>query len=294
MPQSMTGYGQAEAVIDGLKVVWRLKSVNHRYLDLSLRLPEGLEALEISAGAMLKEFFHRGHIDGYLSFSVDAESSPLDLNEVLLAGLLALEKRLLSSVGTRPVMDLGAIMTWPGLVRERRVDVAGKSKEEWFGRAVLAVLGDAIRALKGVREREGVRIGEILLHQLAELRGYATVAGERMPELRLLMKDRLKARLEDWMTARVEENRFMQELAVLYNRMDLSEELDRLVMHCQEMVKVVGLGEPMGRRMDFLCQELGREANTLCSKSQDGQLSRLGVEMKVIIEKLREQVQNLE
>ncbi|HIJ83466.1 MAG: protein of unknown function DUF1732 [Magnetococcales bacterium] len=295
MPQSMTGYGQAEVVMDDLRISWRLKSVNHRYLDLSLRLPEGLEALETAAGTMLKGVFSRGHIDGYLSLGMGTgETSSLDVNESFFWGLLDLEKRLLGHMGARPGLDMNTIMTWPGLIRERRVDVVSKSREEWFNRAVLDVLGRAAQALKEVREQEGIRTGAVLLQLLQELQGYVSEASRRVPELRVLAKERLRTKLEDWLTTQVDESRFMQELAVQYNRMDLSEELDRLVMHCREVVKVIELDEPMGRRLDFLCQELGREANTLCSKSQDGQLSRLGVEMKVTVEKLREQVQNLE
>ncbi|MEO5329713.1 MAG: YicC family protein [Magnetococcus sp. THC-1_WYH] len=295
MLQSMTGYGQAEAVFEGVRILWRLKSVNHRYLDLSFRLPDGMEALEVAAGTLLKEYLSRGHIDGYLSLSVDGgEGGLLDLNRGLLKDLLAFEKRLMGEVGERRPMDLGVLLGWPGMVRERRVDVAGKLREGRLGQAVLDTLGLAAQSLREVREREGERTGVVLSQLLEELRGTVAQASGRLPELRVVMKERLRTRLEDWLTTAVDENRFMQELAVLYNRMELSEELDRLVMHCQEVVKIMELGQPMGRRLDFLCQELGREANTLCSKSQDGQLSRWGVEMKVTIEKMREQVQNLE
>jgi len=293
--QSMTGFGQAEAMFQDLRIVWRLKSVNHRYLDLALRLPEGMEALEATAAAMLKGLFSRGHIDGYLSLGAGAASeTPLDLNTSLLHDLLALEQRLLEHVGTRGVMEMGTLMTWPGMIRERRVDVTSKARDEGFVPAVMEVLGRAAQTLKAVREEEGRGTGAVLMQLLNELRGYAAEVGQRIPEVRLLVQNRLRSRLEDWLTTRVDENRFMQELAVQYNRMDLSEELDRLLMHCGEVVKVIERGEPMGRRLDFLCQELAREANTLCSKSQDGTLSRLGVEMKVNIEKMREQVQNLE
>ncbi|MBF0146542.1 MAG: YicC family protein [Magnetococcales bacterium] len=295
MLQSMTGFGQAEAMFQDLRIVWRLKSVNHRYLDLALRLPEGMEALEATAAAMLKGLFSRGHIDGYLSLGAGAASeTPLDLNTSLLHDLLALEQRLLEHVGTRGVMEMGTLMTWPGMIRERRVDVTSKARDEGFVPAVMEVLGRAAQTLKAVREEEGRGTGAVLMQLLNELRGYAAEVGQRIPEVRLLVQNRLRSRLEDWLTTRVDENRFMQELAVQYNRMDLSEELDRLLMHCGEVVKVIERGEPMGRRLDFLCQELAREANTLCSKSQDGTLSRLGVEMKVNIEKMREQVQNLE
>lgn len=295
MSQSMTGYGQAEVVFEDVRILWRLKSVNHRYLDVSLRLPDGMDALEVQASVLLKNYFSRGHIDGYLSLSVESgEASPLDLNVGLLKDLLALEQRLISLAGERLPMDVGTLMGWPGMVRERRVDVVGKLREERFGQAVLDALGRAAHALKEAREGEGQRTGMVLLQFLEELRGYAAQVSGRLPELRVVMKERLQTRLEEWLTTSVDENRFMQELAVLYNRMELSEELDRLVMHCQEVVKIIELGQPMGRRLDFLCQELGREANTLCSKSQDGQLSRWGVEMKVTIEKMREQVQNLE
>ncbi|MBF0172760.1 MAG: YicC family protein [Magnetococcales bacterium] len=295
MLQSMTGFGQAEAMFQDLRIVWRLKSVNHRYLDLALRLPEGMEALEATAAAMLKGLFSRGHIDGYLSLGAGAASeTPLDLNTSLLHDLLALEQRLLEHVGTRGVMEMGTLMTWPGMIRERRVDVTSKARDEGFVPAVMEVLGRAAQTLKAVREEEGRGTGAVLMQLLNELRGYAAEVGQRIPEVRLLVQSRLRSRLEDWLTTQVDENRFMQELAVQYNRMDLSEELDRLLMHCGEVVKVIERGEPMGRRLDFLCQELAREANTLCSKSQDGTLSRLGVEMKVNIEKMREQVQNLE
>ncbi|MBF0110965.1 MAG: YicC family protein [Magnetococcales bacterium] len=295
MPWSMTGFGQAEAIVDDVRIVWRLKSVNHRFLDLSLRLPEGMEGVETAAAAVLKGYFRRGHIDGYLSFGIETRgNNTLELNEGLLLEVLALEKRLAGVLGERREMELGTLMTWPGLVQERRVDVASRAREEGFAGGVLTVLDQAARGLKEVREREGQRTGALLLQLMHELQGYAMEVRQRLPEVRLQVQERLRGRLEDWLATRVDEGRFMQELALQYNRMDQSEELDRLAMHCDAMIKVIGEAEPMGRRLDFLCQELGREANTLCSKSQDGQLSRLGVEMKVTIEKLREQVQNLE
>lgn len=297
MPQSMTGYGQAEAVWDDFKILWRLKSVNHRYLDLSLRLPEGVEMLENAAGTVLKEFFRRGHIDGYLSLGVEAAGGALlELNEPLLRHVMAIEQRVQAGVGkvARPVMDLGAIMVWPGMVRERRVDWVGRFKDGRLGDVVLDVLKRAAQTLKEAREEEGRRTGLVLSQLLGELRGFHAEVVQRVPELRTAMKGRLRTKIEDWLSTQIDEGRFMQELAVLYNRMDVSEELERLLMHGQEVVRVMELGDPMGRKLDFLCQELGREANTLCSKSQDGHLSRLGVEMKVVIEKMREQVQNLE
>ncbi len=297
VPQSMTGYGQVEAAGDDFKILWRLKSVNHRYLDLSLRMPEGMEMLENAAATVLKEFFRRGHIDGYLSLGVEAGgSAALELNEPLLHHVMAMEQRVRAIGGTisRPVMDLGDIMVWPGMVRERRVDWASRCKDGRLGEVVLDVLRQAAQTLKVAREEEGRQTALLLSQLLAELRGFHAEVVNRIPELRATMKDRLRSKIDDWLTNQIDEGRFMQELAVQYNRMDVSEELGRLLMHCREVDKVMELGDPMGRKLDFLCQELGREANTLCSKSQDGHLSRLGVEMKVVIEKMREQVQNLE
>ncbi|MBF0422943.1 MAG: YicC family protein [Magnetococcales bacterium] len=299
MPQSMTGFGQAESVHEGFKIAWRLKSVNHRYLDLSLRVPEGMESEELAASALLKTFFRRGHIDGWLTLSMEVISAPpLELNEPLLRRLLSLERVIGEHFDgdgmTRSVLDMGTLMAWPGVVSERRMDMIGRSRESGFKQVILEVLHQAAQALKEVREEEGRRTRLVLMQLLEELQGSMTLVGGRIPELRALLKEKLRARLDDWLATRVDEGRFLQELAVQYNRMDVSEELERLGMHCQEVRKLMSLEEPLGKRLDFLCQELGREANTMCSKSQDGHLSRLGVEMKVTIEKMREQVQNLE
>ena len=298
MPRSMTGFARCEESHGGFQIIWRLKSVNHRYLDLSFRLPEGCEALEIQAANHLKRQIARGHLDCILVLRPEGgEARELELNKALLNTITDLEeqtRRMGVGRHERAGLTLHNLLSWPGVVQRRaHFDGLDDGNSPLF-QAILAVLQRTAQSLVTARSREGAELAALVHGFLDALRALLEEVAARLPEVRERSGERLRERLRELTDAPVEEGRLAQELALLLSRMDVTEEVDRLGIHLQEMAASLTREEPVGRRLDFLCQEMGREINTLCSKSQDGELSRAGVEMKVVLEKLREQIQNLE
>lgn len=294
----MTGFGQAEGGHGGFRIVWRLKSVNHRFLDVVVRLPEGLADLELAVVRKLKGMFHRGRLEVALAVMPEAGSRPfLDLDVGLLGSILALESRILAEIqpqGTRARLDLGRLLAWPGVVRERGALVDARLHDEELSVAILETLEVAGEALRCTRQREGEQLEQAVFVLLAGLKECIEQVNQRLPDVRARLESRFREKVRALIETPVDEDRLAQELVFMLNRVDVSEEMERLDIHFREMISVLGSGVAAGRQLDFICQELGREANTLCSKAQDGVVSRLGVEMKVVVEKLREQVQNLE
>ncbi|MBF0284236.1 MAG: YicC family protein [Magnetococcales bacterium] len=301
MPQSMTGYGRAEGVVGEWQAAWRLKSVNQRFLELSFRIPEGFGELEGAARALLKERVGRGHLDVTLSLGGEKPASGgYRIDRGVLVAVAGLERELRKALPDkgrgrgRGRLSLERLAQWPGVVRERRPLDLLAAGEKAARDALMALLEEAVNGLLESRRREGAALAEALDALLRELEGLAARVGGRLPEVRRMQEQRLRERVGELLGHVAEEPRMAQELAILLNRMEVGEELDRLGVHVRECRSLLGQEAAVGRKLDFLCQELNRETNTLCSKSQDGELTRLGVEMKVVVEKIREQVQNLE
>ncbi|MBF0138124.1 MAG: YicC family protein [Magnetococcus sp. DMHC-1] len=297
MPQSMTGYSRLETLTGNLKIVWQLKSVNHRHLEIHFRLPESLGILEGMVRKRLQALFSRGSLECSLTLRQEAgQNRTWILDDVLLRGLLALEKDLqLRLPGERTGgLDVGRLLAWPGLVREAEetgsLDPMLPANQEML----LDLLEKTAHELAATRKREGMLLTELLQKQLTDLEHLVAQVETRLPTLRQEMETRLRQRLAELGATGAEPTRVSQEIVFYLHRMDVAEELDRLRVHLQEMKGILGQEGVVGRRLDFLCQELHREANTLTAKSQDSQLTRLGVDMKVAVEKLREQIQNLE
>ncbi|MBF0629074.1 MAG: YicC family protein [Magnetococcales bacterium] len=296
MPSGMTGFASGERQVGKVRIHWRVKSVNHRFLDLALRLPEGCEELELLAARHLKERFVRGHLDCLLTFQGDAGTErAFELDPVLLRALLAVEQqiRIHPAGGGREPLSMDRLLSWPGLMRERRLvdDLLSES-----GRAeVLALLDAVCTELDRIRGAEGRALVEVMRRLLEDLAARVAEVLLLVPQMRESLEARLKERVAAYLGQQPEmDDGLGRELAYLFNRVDVAEEVDRLGVHVGEMGALLAAAGPVGLRLDFLCQELNREANTLCSKSQDRHLSRLGVEIKVIVEQLREQARNLE
>ncbi|MBF0192568.1 MAG: YicC family protein [Magnetococcales bacterium] len=296
MPRSMTGFASGEGVLGEMRLVWRVKSVNHRFLDVAMRLPEGCDALELLAARRLKERFVRGHLECALSAGAEAPASrKLEVDEALLAAVMALEQRVRvhpDGVGRAP-MGMDRLLGWPGMVRERR---SGEILETEAGHeAVLALLDQTCDTLDRARAEEGRALVVVMKRLLEELAARVVEAVSAIPRVRHALETRLRERVAGFMgSGSGMDEGLARELAYLFNRIDIAEEADRLGVHIREMGALLDGEEPVGLRLDFLCQELNREANTLCSKAQDRELSRLGVEIKVMVEQLREQARNLE
>ncbi|MBF0183759.1 MAG: YicC family protein [Magnetococcales bacterium] len=299
MPSSMTGFSEQSGSIAGFRLVWRLRSVNHRYLDIAFRRPNNWPGnwhdLENQANKRLQARFARGHLDCDLILQSEVESGHrLELDRELLQDLqqLASEVRqVLGAEGMEGRLTLDRLLSWPGLVRERTLQESDASP---LIEVALELLEQAAEQLELARLREGEALTHVVRQLLDEFAALLNRLEGLLPALRQEQKRILAARVNELTGTAVDPADLAREVAVLLNRMEIAEEVERLRMHVRELYSLMAGSAPVGRKLDFFCQELNREANTVCSKSQNSALTRLGVEMKLVIEKLREQAQNLE
>ena len=288
MLHSMTGFARESLETELGALTWELKAVNHRYLDVQFRLPEELRAEEARFRQQAGERLRRGKIDCGLSFRrAGAAEGELELNRELV---LALTDRLEELRGFSH--DYGAvnpidILRWPGAVRPREIDVEPLLTE------AAALFGQALDALAAMRRSEGERIRVMLEARCDDILRLAAGVRARLPEVMGAVRVRQRERLAQ-LDVEADPARLETELALIAQKLDVDEELDRLESHVTEIRDVLGRDEAVGRRLDFLMQELNREANTLASKSADTETTRAAVELKVLIEQMREQIQNVE
>ena len=288
MARSMTGFARREARGDYGVLVWEVRSVNHRYLDMSLRMPEELRALESECRERIAAQVKRGKLDGQLRFETAAQGAASF--EVDTARAQAVGKALAEvakAIGAAASPDPMDVLRWPGVVQEPPLDVAA------VGQAALKLLDQALADLLAARSREGERTATVLKERAADIARIVTELRKRQAGILDALRDKLRARVEE-LKVQVEPQRLEQELVMVAQRLDVAEELDRLGSHLKEFETSLKSGEAVGRRLDFLMQEFNREANTLGSKSQDAAVTQQVVDLKVLIEQMREQVQNLE
>lgn len=295
MPNSMTGFAEEKSTCAGFCMVWRLRSVNHRYLDLAFRRPNNWPGnwhdLEGQAGKRLQARFARGHLDCELHLTLEAEAGQrLELDGELLQELLRLEAEIMTQA-ERGRFSMNQLLAWPGLIREHKPQ---ENDEPGLLQAALDLLEKTAAQLERTRATEGQALTAVVLELLDLFASLLTQVHALLPELRAEQRRILQARVAELTGTLVEPGELAREVAILLNRVDIAEEVERLRVHLDELRLLLTGSAPVGRRLDFFCQELNREANTLCSKSQNSTLTRLGVEMKLVIEKLREQAQNLE
>ncbi len=288
MLRSMTAYGRHETETETGKLVWELRSVNHRYLELGLRLPEQFRALEPTVREFLGKQLKRGKVDVTLRFSpAERHDVNLSINRELANRLLAEAESLTRNAASSVAVDAMSILSWPGVVQERQQE--DKRQQESAMEALQLALQDYIAA----REREGRKIEDMLQKRCATITAIVAEVRELRPAVVERLQERLRQRLAD-VEIDADPARLEQELVLQAQKLDVVEELDRLDAHLAEMQSIFNRDEPVGRRLDFLIQEFNREANTLGSKSADSDTTRHTVELKVLIEQMREQVQNLE
>jgi uncharacterized protein (TIGR00255 family) len=289
MIRSMTGFARRERQGPWGTLTCELRTVNHRYLEISIRLPEDLRGLEGDARQLLGSKLRRGKVEAGLYLRSTAASTPqLELNRPMVEQLLRRAADVGSMLGGIPgPMSALDILRWPGVIREAERDLTPLAGE------ALALLGETVVDLNDSRAREGGRIHELLRQRCEGLADGVTLVRTRLPEISARIRAKVSERVAQLGT-QVDPERLEQELVLLAYKMDVEEELDRLGSHVTETLRVLDSTEPAGRRLDFLMQELNREANTLSSKSQDIETTRAAVDMKVLIEQMREQVQNIE
>ena len=288
MLRSMTAFARREQTSAWGAITWELRSVNHRYLETSLRLPEALRGLETLVREHVSAALSRGKVEGTLKLqTTGATAAAITLNLPMVERLLEVAGELEHWMGPGTGLRLIDMLRWPGVVNEAEPDL------EEIKTAILDCLHTALAELVATREREGERTADLLRQRSAALRVQVKQVRARRPEVLARWRDKLLSRLAD-IPVDADPGRLEQELTLIAQRLDVDEELERLDTHLDEIDAVLRRNEPVGRRLDFLMQELNREANTLSSKSADADTTRAAVELKVLIEQMREQIQNIE
>jgi len=287
MIRSMTGFARRERQFPWGLLAWELKTVNHRFLEIGCRLPEEFRIAEADFRQTIAGAVRRGKVESSLHFRPAVVASSLEVDGDLLVSLTLRAQQVASQAGSAARIDVMDLLRWPGVVREHSRDAAPLIA------AAHALLAEALVELARFRDSEGERLRDALEQRCAGLTDFSARVTERLPEVRARMRAKLLDRIAQ-LVSEVDHERLEQELAILAQRLDVDEEIDRLRGHVTEIRKAFGGQEPAGRRLDFLMQELNREANTLSSKSQDIETTRAAVDMKVLIEQMREQVQNIE
>ena len=289
MIRSMTGFARRERQGPWGTLTCELRSVNHRYLELSLRLPDDLRGLENDSRQLLSASLRRGKVDaGVYLRGAPAGTASLEINRALVEQVVAGAAEVSAIAGGAAAgLNPLDLLRWPGVIRDTERDVTPMVT------ATIELLKETAADLNDARAREGARIRDMLVQRCEGLRELVATVRARLPEVSARIRSRVLERVAQLGTP-VDAERLEQEIALLAYKMDVEEELDRLGSHITETLQVLDSKEPAGRRLDFLMQEFNREANTLSSKSQDTETTRAAVDMKVLIEQMREQVQNVE
>lgn len=292
---SMTGFARVEGASGAARWHWELRSVNGKGLDARFRLPFGLDRLDARLRAELARQLRRGNCQITLTMERSAEASPLRVNRDALRTVVEAVAELRRTMETAPPRPEG-ILALKGVL-ENAEDVEETEEERAaLDEALVASFAEAVSALARARAEEGAKLGTVLSGQIGlveKLTADAAASPAAMPEA---LKARIAAQVSELLGASpaLSEDRLAQEAAILATKADIREELDRLIAHVAQARELLASDEPVGRRLDFLTQEFNREANTLCSKAADVSLTRIGLELKAVIDQFREQVQNVE
>ena len=288
MIYSMTGYAIATKESSQGTLSLELRSVNHRYLDIQFRLPDKFRVLEPSMRELMTSQLNRGKVDCYMSFNqLSGNEDMQKINAELLQRLLELNHTVRTTLSDAQSLSVADIIRWPGILKTDILptdDLCNLCKE---------LLQTTLHEFTSARTREGEKLKILLLERLAKMRQLTAMALPLIPALVTAFQEKITARLNDAMI-NSENDRIRQELVLFASKIDIDEELSRLETHLDEVERVLVKGGVVGKRLDFLMQELNREANTIGSKSVDSNLSKISMELKILIEQMREQVQNIE
>lgn len=288
MIYSMTGYAMAakEFAYGALNV--ELRSVNHRYLDLQFRLPEDLRSIEPALRELVAGKLSRGKVECRVSFSATADTTRApEINETLLGQVIALNDRVRAAFPSGASLGIADILHWPGMLGADTLPV------EELKTACRELLQAALEEFTAARAREGGKLREMLRERAGSMEMHVAGVAPRMPGIIAAFQEKLSARLREAMVSGDDE-RIRQEIALFANKIDVDEELTRLATHISELRRILDKGGAVGKRLDFLMQELNREANTLGSKSVDIAVTQVAMDLKLLIEQMREQIQNIE
>lgn len=288
MVRSMTAFARQQLAADWGTLTWELKSVNQRFLEPSFRMPEAFRHMEFELRNALRKSLSRGKIEANLRIEYQqAEAGKLKLDQDLASQLLTIHQELqvLSQENQSP--NLMQLMRWPNILQSEEADTDSMEKD------VKELFHAAVEQLIAVREREGEDLSSLIEERLTGIEAEVAKVTELMPQVIQWQKEKLQTRFSE-AQIELDSERVEQEMVMLAQKLDVAEELDRLTTHIKECKRLLKKGGPIGRRLDFLMQEFNREANTLGSKSINSEITNSAVEIKVLIEQMREQVQNME
>jgi uncharacterized protein (TIGR00255 family) len=287
MIYSMTGYAVASRELESGVLNVELKSVNHRYLDVQFRMPDELRSIEPSLREVFAARLNRGKVECRISFAPSPGRKRLELDADLLAQLVELEARVRKALPAAPSIAVADILRWPGILGGDTLDVEAL-------RTVCRELLEAVfEEFTVSRSREGEKLKTLLIERADGIEKQIAEVAPRMPQILAAFEEKLTTRLKEAL-ANAEDERIRQEIALYANKIDVDEELTRLTTHIAELRRILDKGGAVGKRLDFLMQELNREANTLGSKAADIAVTQVSMNLKLLIEQMREQIQNIE
>jgi len=288
MINSMTAFARQESTLRQVLLTWEVRTVNHRYLDINLRLPDELRRLDPLVRKTIGEQISRGRVDAYLKLDhvPDAEGV-MEIDQGALNSLKSLLEQVKTSFPDAQAARIMDILRWPGILSCHTTD------NQILDQAATRTLHETLNELTENRLREGKRLGEILSHKVDQCLSRVEELDRNMPDIQNLAKEKMQSKIKEFADS-LDPERMAQEIAVLLTKSDVSEEVDRLRTHLDEVYRLLKSNKPVGRSLDFLMQELNREANTIGSKSVDEKMTNASIELKVSIDQMREQVQNIE
>lgn len=288
MPRSMTGFARLEAEHSWGTLIWELRSVNHRYLEPHFRLPDSMRSLETALREQIRKKAHRGKIE--VSLNIQRQITPdsdLGINHDLVQQIANAAHQINDLLTDAAPVNALDILRWPGVIQEEELDL------ETATTTTLEAFNRSLEQLMENREREGTKLGQFIEQRLETIHDHVIKVRKLLPDILTAMNKKLISRL-DAIKVEVDQDRLEQEMVYLLNKADVDEELDRIDAHIAEVRHTLKQKNAIGRRLDFLMQELNREANTLSSKSVVTETTQVAVDIKVLIEQMREQVQNIE
>lgn len=287
MIRSMTGYAVKSRDLAQGTLQLELKSVNSRYLDFHFRVAEELRAMEIPLRELLSSQLNRGKVECRLSYNTSSARGEMQINHDLLAILGELGKQVRANMPDAPPLSVNEVLRWPGMFGEQGIDFSV------LGPEVQALAREALEDFIATRAREGEKLAAMIVDRVQAMRRIVADVAPRIPDVQAAFMEKLRQRLTEAL-GNASDDRVLQEVAVFATRIDVAEELSRLITHLDEVERILKAGGACGKRLDFLMQELNREANTLASKSAVTEVSQAAMELKLMIEQMREQIQNLE
>lgn len=288
MTRSMTAFARHEEQTELGSLSWEIRSVNHRYLEVSFRLEESFRPFEMAMRKLISDTLSRGKVEVALRYRAPEQTqTSLQMNEGLAKTIMENYHQLASFTDNAAPIDILRVMQWPGVIQTESLD------QDALQATVLNSLKQALADLVATREREGAALEQMIIQRCEQINDIAEQTKVRLPEILASHRQKLSDRIAE-LEVNLEPERLEQEMVLLAQKADVAEEIDRLQNHVNEVKHTLKRNEPIGRRLDFLMQELNREANTLGSKSIDTDTTRYSVDLKVLIEQMREQIQNIE